>query len=233
MKNKLLTKLISSILILIMVAAAILIIYGAVSVNSKSIFGYRLFIVQSASMSGTIEQGELIISKKANKGHLSVNDIISFVSSDPNIFGKNNTHRIINIEGENYYTKGDANDVPDTVPARYEDILGKVIWHSAFAGKAIAWVGKLENMLIFVILPTVLVAFFDIGSGLRKIKRLIKRKESDDDKPDNMTDTGEESGSDDILNILKKYNQEEIINILKKLNQEEITHILNKLAQMK
>lgn len=173
MRKKTISKLISSILIMIMAVCSIIVIYATVSENNKSVLGYRLFIIKTGSMHGTLEIGDLIVTKKTSKERLQIGSVISFVSSDPDIFGEVNTHRIVDIKGDSYYTKGDATDFIDQASINYADILGELAWKSAFAGKALMWLAKPMHMFLFVILPTAFMMYLEIGNGAQKIRRLF------------------------------------------------------------
>lgn len=83
-------------------------------------FGYTIFKVSTGSMSGTIEVGDIII-VKIEKDNINENDIISFKQDGYTI-----THRVIEINGGNLTTKGDANNASDN-PILKTDIIGKVI----------------------------------------------------------------------------------------------------------
>jgi len=150
----------------------ILIIYAVVTGKEHSVFGYRFFIVTTGSMQGTIDTGDLIVTKEPAKGQLKPGDIISFVSSDPDIYGEVNTHRIVAVEDGYYYTKGDASHEADPVPARFEDILGVVLYKSAPAGQIISWLERPLNMFLFVILPTILIIFFETGNRSGMLRRV-------------------------------------------------------------
>ena len=173
MRNKVLRKILLLISEMITALCAVIIIYATVSEGDTSVLGYRIFIVKSGSMHGTFEVGDLIVIKKAKKERLKEGVIISFISSDPDILGEINTHRIIGIDGDEYVTKGDAAKSADNITVKFEDVLGEYCWKSAFAGLVLRWVGKPLNMLFFVILPTVFVIWLELGGGSKKIKRLL------------------------------------------------------------
>jgi signal peptidase len=87
--------------------------------NYASIFGYSIFNVVTGSMSGTIEINDYVIVK--NTDDVQINDIITFTSS-----GELITHRLVQISGGNYITRGDANTADDYSIAK-KDIVGKVV----------------------------------------------------------------------------------------------------------
>lgn len=84
-----------------------------------SFCGYTSFEVISGSMSGTIEIDDLIVVKITDE--LKENDIISFIDD-----GEVVTHRLIKIEENTLYTKGDANNAEDKTIERTQ-VIGKVI----------------------------------------------------------------------------------------------------------
>lgn len=167
----------SAILKAVMAVCAIIIVYAVVAENNKSILGCRLFIVQTGSMQGTLEIGDLIVTKRPDKERLRVGDIVTFLSPDPEIRGKANTHRLIAIEGGLYYTQGDAPGAqPDETPVKFEDILGVLAWKSTILGRVITWFENPVIMVVFVILPTVLLFYFETQSGKRLLQRILRRR---------------------------------------------------------
>lgn len=88
-----------------------------------NLFGFGMLKVVTGSMAPTIQVGETIVIKKSF--NYEVGDIITYKSFDGNII----THRIIDIDNDLYYTKGDFNNVEDKEPIKLGQIYGKVICH--------------------------------------------------------------------------------------------------------
>lgn len=82
-------------------------------------FGYSMFEVQTGSMYDQINIGDWIIVKLNEK--INLNDIITYESN-----GSYVTHRVIEIYGDTYITKGDANNSKDE-PISGSSIVGKVV----------------------------------------------------------------------------------------------------------
>ena len=158
-----------------MATSAIFIVYVAVCVDDKSVFGYRIFSVVSESMAPTYHIGDLLVTKKVKQEELKPGVIITFISSAENIKGEFNTHRIVGVDGRLFHTKGDANDYTDKEFVRFDDIVGKVIWRSDFIGKIIAWAQQPRNMAI-IIIATLILAFCDVGKAAYKIVRIFKKE---------------------------------------------------------
>jgi len=176
-KNKQARSLLSFVLIFIMTISSVVIIYVAVFGNDKSVFGYRLFTVLTSSMGETIKKDALIITKKVAQEELYEGEIITFISSDPSIKGEVNTHRIFRIVNDVIYTKGDGNNYVDKATVKYEDIIGRVAWHSIVVGKTVKFLQKPQRLLLFVILPLGIFTFVDFHDVLEKIK-LFKKSQN-------------------------------------------------------
>ena len=118
-----------NILIVIVVLIVIVSIYSVIQVKmlNKSyvnFFGYATFQVATGSMSGEMEVKDIIIANILNeekKQELKVDDIVVFQEGNNLI-----THRIIEIDGDNITTKGDANNTAD-VPIKKDDVIAKVV----------------------------------------------------------------------------------------------------------
>ncbi len=88
-----------------------------------SLFGYSTLTVETGSMSGTIEIGDMILIK--DTGDYKIGDIVTFLPEDDKV---PTTHRIIfcNDDGT-FVTKGDSNNTKDLEPVSKDEILGEVI----------------------------------------------------------------------------------------------------------
>jgi len=197
MKKKMLLKLLSAAISLFLALTVALLVYVTIFADGNGIFGLRLFVVSTGSMETTIMQGELIIVKKIDTDKLSPEeDIITFISDDPEIRGEINTHRVNRIENGRVYTKGDANRDEDIFPVDTQKILGKVTGHSRFFGKIIRTLKNPRNMVVFIIVPVMIIAILDILSNSKKIKRIISDENTENCRSDNSLSDNNDSGND-------------------------------------
>ena len=125
-----------------------------------SFFGYQVLRVLTASMEPTIDDNTCIIIKKVDTETLKVGDIITFVSTDPDIYGYYNTHRIEKIEVENrqkvYYTKGDASMEMDPYPVLENQVVGiylRELPGGTFIGKLFVALSNNKVYFFVVMLP--------------------------------------------------------------------------------
>lgn len=168
-KNKVLSILLDVFLVIVILLAAAVTV---VSLNTKengiaNIFGYIPLSIQSGSMNGTFEKGDLLITKKYDDQELKVGDIVSFfaVEQDETVI---KTHRIVKINNDNgvitYITKGDANKTEDSIGITKLDVVS-IYDNDEYTGKELNGVGNILDFfkskygfLCCIILP--LFVFF-------------------------------------------------------------------------
>lgn len=123
---KIIGNIITSLLIIILVLVLILAVYSFIELDIRekeycNIFGYSIFQIETGSMEDTLQIEDIIIVKLGND-NINKNDIITF-RQDGNLV----THRLVRIEEQKYFPKGDNNPAEDK-PIEKKDILGKVVF---------------------------------------------------------------------------------------------------------
>lgn len=161
------------------------VVFMAGSGKVPYVFGYRVLQVISNSMSPTIGSETCIVIKKVEQKDIQEGDIITFVSEAPQIRGYLNTHRVYGIKEDEesgeilYITKGDAYDLPDSYPVRYEQIAGEYVGELPFGEllfKGIRFLADRNNYFIIVILPL----FCCFISYAKQLFQAVFKKEKDD-----------------------------------------------------
>lgn len=184
MKQKLTKALHIVVDILIVLVLVVSILVLTLSLTSKSdkgvphIFGYAPLTVQSDSMSGTFEKGDLIICKVTDSyTEYGEGDIVTFPVEIEGV-QTFNTHRIVDVIEDNditfYQTQGDnkvTNNIPDDELQNSGTIVAK------FTGTVLPNVGNFVNFLrtqfgffICVLLPMIL---FFVYEAIRVIMNII------------------------------------------------------------
>lgn len=112
------------VLVFIIAILILFLLYNFISLkffnnNYTNAFGFTMFEVASGSMQPSINQKDLIIVKITDK--IKSKDVITYKLDDDFI-----THRIIRIDGDTIFTKGDANTSEDYQVSR-KDLIGKVV----------------------------------------------------------------------------------------------------------
>ncbi len=99
--------------------------------NDRSLFGYKMYIVNSDSMAATdFKAGALILVKEVDPSTLKEGDIITFMSQDTDSFGETITHKIRQVttdaEGNpGFITYGTTTGTDDETIVTYPYVLGQ------------------------------------------------------------------------------------------------------------
>lgn len=128
-----------------------------------SVFGYSVLIVASPSMTGAIEAGDAIIIRKSDS--YAVGDVITYFPEDESF---SVTHRIVRMEGDKFYTKGDANQSEDSDPVLIEQIVGKVAVKLDKVGYFIEWLRSPVGIIFaatFIVLLILIIVIEDKRRG--------------------------------------------------------------------
>lgn len=152
--------------ILILLAAVLAITSGTLAYDKfvkkskiPSVFGYSMLIIASPSMTGSIEAGDAIIIK--NSDSYAVGDVITYFPADESF---SVTHRIVRMEGDKFYTKGDANQSEDPDPVLIEQIAGKVAVKLDKVGYFIEWLKSPAGIIFaatFIVLLILIIVIAD------------------------------------------------------------------------
>ena len=109
----------------ISVTASILLVVGVFAVLFGS--GYRFFVVQTPSMGTVAPVGTLVAVRAQTTYH--VGDIVTYERNT-----RSYTHRIVDITGQGFITKGDINGATDALPVQPSEIVGLVTFHAPYVG---------------------------------------------------------------------------------------------------
>ena len=118
------------------------------------LFGYSVLHIVSGSMEPTIEQDAYILIKECDPADVGKDDVICFYSTDPQIYGYPNTHRVVEeptvVDGEyRYVTMGDKGTEPDTYPAEGDRLIGLFVCELGLLTAVMRFVGR-HLILLFV-----------------------------------------------------------------------------------
>lgn len=122
--------------------------------------GWKPVICLSGSMEPTFAAGDLIILKETSPLEITVGDVICFLEDDVSI-----AHRVTEITGQGYQTKGDANNAEDDKSVAAEQLQGVYTGiHFAKLGDFCMFMQTTTGMLLFIVLPLILLVVYDVLS---------------------------------------------------------------------
>ena len=181
-KGKNLPKLLGSIGLWVLVALALsMMIFTIFSVNTfnrndRSIFGHKLYIVLSDSMSATdFDAGDLIVVKETDPRTLRAGDIIAFTSRGKENYGETIAHKIRRVAldedgNPGFVTYGTTTGEDDDTVVSWSDIHGKYRMHLPKVGSFFAFIKTLPGYLLLILLPFLILIFFQGASCVKLFK---------------------------------------------------------------
>lgn len=104
-------------------ALVVLLVLCAVFLMGSRVLGYKCYTVISGSMEPKYSVGDLLYVKSVDKTTIKVGDPITFVLNENLVVA---THRVVRIDAEKhlFYTKGDANQIEDSEPVHFNNVIG-------------------------------------------------------------------------------------------------------------
>ncbi|NLJ41153.1 MAG: signal peptidase I [Clostridiales bacterium] len=147
-------KLLENILFILFMAVMAVLIFSAaqsrITGKEPSLLGHRLYIVDSGSMSPTIDLDSMIVVKEMDAEDVDRGDVVTYYGNTESV---RITHRIAEVlEDGSFITKGDANTALDPVPLDGGKVIGKVVLIVPLMGVALRFLGTLEGIVTVAVL---------------------------------------------------------------------------------
>ena len=142
---------------------------------------YNAYVVLTGSMIPEIMPKDVVITKKRDAKELEVNDIITFISSDPRLSNIIVTHRIKNKYYDSttgkytFQTKGDNNNVEDFTLAQEQNVIGEVIYKIPKLGYIQELLATKGGLIIIILIPCLTILSYDI---VKLCKRAVTKKKN-------------------------------------------------------
>ncbi len=173
-----------NVLATVVIAVALVVLLRAVFTPAgevPSVGGFSFMRTLTGSMEPTIPVHSLVVVQQTDAADLAVGDIITFRSTNEALGGSLNTHRITQIDNDDgrlsFHTKGDANAVEDTEIVRSENIVGRVVFVSAWIG---VLASLLSNPLLFfalIVVPLAILLSIEIAKLVKSTKEVAQAQE--------------------------------------------------------
>ena len=133
--------------------------------------GLKTYLVASGSMEPTIPVGSMIFSREVNPANLAEGDIIVFLKAEEDNVPI--THRVLSNDkdAKTIVTKGDHNPDLDPMPIQYNNVIGKVVWHTPAIGALTAPLTRPVGKLVMLLIVLEGFLFTEVGSRLKKHRK--------------------------------------------------------------
>ena len=163
-------------------AALVVATLAAALVLAPAVLGWERYAIVSGSMSGTYDQGSLVLAEVVPVADLKVGDVITY--TPPRGSGPDGlvTHRIAAIGrddqgGRVFRTKGDANPIADPWTFSLDSATqARVRYGIPYAGHALAALGRRDVRMAVIALPALLIALFSLGRLWRALGVEARRR---------------------------------------------------------
>ena len=157
---------------LVVLLAVFMMIFTVISVttfnrNDRSLFGFKMYIVNSDSMAATdFNAGSLILVKEVDPSTLKEGDIITFMSQDTDSFGETITHKIRKVttdaEGNpGFITYGTTTDTDDETIVTYPYVLGKYQSYVPGLGTFFNFLKTTPGYFVCIFTPFMLIILYE------------------------------------------------------------------------
>lgn len=219
------SKLFSSAMLVLLVIVGIFLVYylvtsRMVSKNPNIRPRINLYTIVSGSMEPAIKVYDVILDfAVTNPDSIKVGDVITFKSTSNISRDLIVTHRVIDkkiVNGKvEYVTKGDYNPVADNDTAKFENVIGKVVFRLPQLGRIQFFLATKMGWILVVMLPAIGVIIYDI---IKLIKLLgVKKNTTSIETSDTSIKNGPNYYSDSIDETLEQIKKSDYMNKLNSL----------------
>ena len=153
--------------------------------NDRSLFGFKMYIVNSDSMAATdFNAGSLILVKEVDPSTLKEGDIITFMSQDTDSFGETITHKIRKLttdaEGNpGFVTYGTTTDTDDETIVTYPYVLGQYQSHVPGLGTFFNFLKTTPGYFVCIFTPFMLIILYE-GLKFFNLFRRYKKEQMEE-----------------------------------------------------
>ena len=173
---------ITTVILILLVALVVFIFITRMSGQTPSIFGYSVFRVQTDSMTPTLNVGDVILVKECEPEDVKLGDIVTYAVTTGRLSGQTITHRVaeepVERNGVYYYrTKGDKAGAALDEEFSYDVLKGKYVRTLPFLNKLYGFFLSPAGLINFI---AVIIVLF----GYEMISLIVSYKasgEKDDD----------------------------------------------------
>ncbi len=150
--------------------------------NSRSLFGYKAFVVLSDSMKATdFEAGDVVVVKDVDPATLKEGDIITFISRDSASYGETITHKIRRLtktaEGDpGFVTYGTTTDTDDLTVVDYFNVVGKYQFRIPKVGKFFTFLKTVPGYICCILIPFLIFIALQGANTVKAFKNYKKEQ---------------------------------------------------------
>lgn len=169
---KIVGRVLSIALIVIEVLIIIFLVVSKVQGDTPTLFGYQMYFIRTGSMEPYLEPGDVIISKKYDGRELvsgENGDVVTYRGSIGNR-AELITHRVIEVDGDEIITQGDANNVADS-PITKNEIEAVMVHKTVVIDKIYKVISTTWGFWLLIFMPIAILIISEIVSLAKELKK--------------------------------------------------------------
>jgi signal peptidase len=169
---KIVGRVLSIALIVIEVLIIIFLVVSKVQGDTPTLFGYQMYFIRTGSMEPYLEPGDVIISKKYDGRELvsgENGDVITYRGSIGNR-AELITHRVIEVDGDEIITQGDANNIADS-PITKNEIEAVMVYKTVVIDKIYKVISTTWGFWLLIFMPIAILIISEIVSLAKELKK--------------------------------------------------------------
>lgn len=167
------------VLLLFMTVLVFFLVQSKYSGEVPSVFGYRIYMVLSGSMSPAFDTGSMVFVRPQDPAEIRKGDIITYSGESSDML---TTHRVVDVlneEGVKFVTRGDANNVNDPKPVPAENVVGRVHGSLPYIGYIMGFAQTRQGLIFLVFIPGTLVILFEIRNIFKYMKEAEEERKGE------------------------------------------------------
>lgn len=169
---KIVGRVLSIALIVIEVLIIIFLVVSKVQGDTPTLFGYQMYFIRTGSMEPYLEPGDVIISKKYDGRELMSGengDVVTYRGSIGNR-AELITHRVIEVDGDEIITQGDANNIADS-PITKNEIEAVMVYKTVVIDKIYKVISTTWGFWLLIFMPIAILIISEIVSLAKELKK--------------------------------------------------------------
>lgn len=143
---------------------------GLVALVAPPLAGWRVLTEQTGSMAPTLHPGDVVVVRPVSPLDVRAGDVVTFPS--PESTGKLITHRVVSTIPRagtvTVVTRGDANNDSERWAVDRDGRIGRAVYRIPAVGRALALTRLPMVRLLFLVVPTLLLALFELAKIWRR-----------------------------------------------------------------
>lgn len=136
-----------------------------------SLLGFQRYVIMGGSMSGTYDLGSVVFEEVVPVEELEVGDVITYLPPADSGITTLVTHRIVDIDGPDFTTRGDANPAVDPWTFRLTaDTQPRVVASVPYVGFAFVALADRGTRMAVIGIPAGIIALLSLVELVRALR---------------------------------------------------------------